>query len=166
MSDEPIKSCDCAGRPSFPVLPQLSQQSIYPYEVEPCPFRRADNLYRLEPQCAAVFPFRMEPGRSFPIGVVHSAPLTIQDRSLRVWISALPIGQSVIHKPYALSFWEANRVPRQHFVAYEQNSEEPKCEAQTLALPAGVLYLNVLNLVNSLNEFALRLTRCGCNDTP
>lgn len=156
-------ACNC---PPWPEITPLSVQPIYPFTIDPVPYKRAECIFRLEPMHAAVFRFRLNTGRSTPVGVVHTAPITIQDRSIRVWISTLPLGQSVISAPTSFFDWEANRVPKQHFVAYDEASEKPTTQVPTLAVPAGVLYLNVINLVNSLNEFALRLTRCACDDTP
>lgn len=144
----------------------MSTQPIYPFEIDPAPYRAAECLFRLQPMCAAVFRFRLPPGASTSVGVVHTAPITIQDRSLRVWVSQLPIGTSVVRHPASFFTWEANRVPGQHFVLYDEDSARPDVKVPALAVPQGFLYLNVANLVNSLNEFSLRLTRCPCNDTP
>lgn len=155
MSDT---ECHCSD--PIDVIPQQSRQPIYPYTVSPFP--DTGSTFTILPMNALVFPFRLCPGTSVQINVQHLA--RVQDRSLRCWVSYEPIGVSVSLKNYNAASWEANRNDREIIAIYDLNDAEPTGVTSTIAAPPGVFYLNVHNLINSSNQFALRLTQCGAAD--
>jgi hypothetical protein len=111
-----------------------------------------------------VFPFWLCPGKTVLTGVTHTA--RVQDRSIQCWVSSLPIGQSVVQQPYSAANWIASRNNRMVVAVYDLESPAPEPYEILIPTTPGLLYLNVLNLVNSSNEYALRLTECGCDATP
>jgi hypothetical protein len=155
-----MSECHCSDPIDVP--PPASRQPIYPYTVSPCP--SAPSTFTILPMNALVFPFRLCPDRSVQMSVAQTA--LVQDRSLRCWVSHEPIGTSVTLQSYAASFWEADRTGRHVVTIYDLDDTAPKGATSLIPAPPGVYYLNVHNLINSSNQFGLRLTQCGCAGTP
>lgn len=153
-------TCHCSDPIAVP--PPQSRQPIYPYTVSPCP--EVGCTFTILPMNALVFPFRLCPGTSIQISIQHLA--RVQDRSLRAWISYEPIGISVTQSTYNVSFWEPNRTDRYIITLYDRSIPEPTTTVSSIPADPGVFYLNVHNLVNSSNQFGLRLTQCGGADNP
>ena len=153
-------TCHCSDPITVPRI--FSQNPIYPFTVNPCP--RTGCSFTIPPMHCFVFPFNLCPEAIVQIAITHTAP--VQDRSLRAWVSYVPIGMSVTLLPYNVSFWEPNRTGRQTVTVFD-SSLPPPCGITTMiSATPGVYYLNVHNLVNSCNEFSVSLTQCGCDDTP
>ncbi|RYF13675.1 MAG: hypothetical protein EOO77_15175 [Oxalobacteraceae bacterium] len=150
----------CHFHDPITVIPQQSRQPIYPYTVNPCP--EVGCTFTILPMNALVFPFWLCPGVQVHINVQHLA--RVQDKSLRAWISHEPIGLSVTQQTYNVSFWEPNRTDRMVIALYDRDTPAPKGVTSSIPADPGVFYLNVHNLVNSSNQFGLRLTQCGCAD--
>lgn len=154
-------ACSCSD--PVPIPPPRSVQPIYPYEVSPTPFGPGCQ-FRVPHQQALVFPFMLCPGKAVEVVVTHTG--RVQDRSLRVWVANEPIGTHVIYNPYYLSFWHPNRVSPAVITVYDKDMQPPEGRPAAIPVEPGPIFINVLNMINSFNEFGLRLTQLGVQPTP
>lgn len=147
-------TCNCNDPIDVPSIPSV--QPIYPYCINPCATKGCS--FTIAPHTCYVFPFRLCPGAIVQSQIIHTG--RVQDRSLRAWISSIPLGQSITQLTYNLSFWEPNRTGKQIISIYDREIPPPCGGTAMIATDPGVLYLNVLNLINSSNQFSQTLTQC------
>jgi hypothetical protein len=117
----------------------------------------ANGMYEVLSGNVAYAPIAIGPGDAFEFTVTHVSPT--QDHSLRCWLSGVPNGMSLTER-LPLNYWHANRTISEKVVIHDL-SRSPIAPAPgrlgTIAVPPGPYFLNVLNLVNAANVFALRV---------
>lgn len=148
-------TCNCND--PIEVAPITARVPIHPYVVNPC--ATGNCQFTIPPMTCYVFPFRLCPDAVVQTLITHTG--AVQDRSLRAWFSREPLGQSVSLLPYNVSFWEPNRTGRQIMTVYDSVLPLPDYATSSIATEPGVYMLNVLNLINSSNQFSVTLTQCG-----
>lgn len=115
----------------------------------------ADGSYKVNPGSGRAFSFDVPSGGSVKAIVVQTM-LAQQDFSLRCWISAVMADATVSPLPPNHSLWPANRLPHPQIIIYDEALPRP--DGLTCAVTPGTYFLNVLNMTNAKNSFAVLLT--------
>lgn len=152
-------SCSCNDPVPTPPIPA---QAIYAMTIAPPPGPGCS--FRIPPSSVFAYPFWLCSGTFVEILAIHTAQ--VQDASLRLWISREPLGSQAIYIPQYLSFWEAGRNAGKLVTIHDGTVSVPKDRNLVAQLPPGPYFLNVLNLINSYNEFSLRIVQQGGMEGP
>lgn len=123
---------------------------LYQYTLNPSPI--SENRYSLSQGFLYVFEFSLLPSNKIFIIGTHLSN-SVQDHSIRFWISRDIGGTAIKHYPSGLNYWHPNRVPKE--IVGIQDESFPVVDKNVLASPPGTYYLNTLNLINSINVFSL-----------
>jgi len=81
-----------------------------------------------------------------------------QDFALRGWVSTQQGGNPVIDNPASQAQWPITGLQKRVVILYDMMAEAPVIDGIYLPLMPGAYWLNILNLVNEDNSFALEIT--------
>ena len=117
------------------------------------------NKYTLLPGTLGYFVINLAPMQSLTLSLnqlipnPHHLP---QDQSIRSWISTLIGGQSVVYSPESLNHWNLTALQKRIIQVYDSTNLSATQDL-AIGLTPGSYWLNVLNLVNETNYFALNI---------
>lgn len=118
------------------------------------------NKFILPSGVLGYFPISLEPGKLLTISMNQLIldPLHLpQDFSMRGWFSKSPGGVSVVYTPESLSRWHLTALQKRIIQIYDSSSDVEPTEPSSIGLLPGTYWLNILNLVNETNFFALNI---------
>jgi len=119
------------------------------------------NKFILPSGVLGYFPVTLEAGKALTFSMNHLIldPLHLpQDFSMRGWFSRkVPGGVSVIYTPESLSRWHLTALQKRIIQLYDSSSNIEPTQPSSIGLLPGEYWLNILNLVNETNFFALNI---------
>ncbi len=81
-----------------------------------------------------------------------------QDHSIRAWVSTQKGGNPVIENPVSAAQWTLSALQNRVITVYNlMGNYVPDDEHVSIGIPPGDYWLNVLNLVNEANSFAVEV---------
>ena len=131
------------------------------YAITEFTYSEQSNRYTIPQGGLGVVAFTLAPGGALALSMNQLAWDTLhlpQDQSLRGWISVAKGGNPVVDSPIGANHWSLTMLQKRVIVVYDMMGPAPETEAVSISLMPGAYWLNVLNLVNEANSFALDIT--------
>lgn len=101
-------------------------------------------------------PFTLQAMQRLDIEAVQATDDTKQDFSLRAWVSIAPLGPPDDRLPIVVRTWSPNRARGANTICYYDRNTVPDSPLASPSDP-GRYFLNILNMTNSANQFALTI---------
>jgi len=131
------------------------------YEKIELTYPSETNKFILPPGILGYFPITLGAGQilTFSMNQLILDPLHLpQDFSMLGWFSGLfPGGPSIIYTPEYLSRWHLTALQKRIIQIFDSSADIFPTEPASIGLLPGTYWLNILNLVNETNYFALNI---------
>ena len=117
--------------------------------------------YQITAGGALVYPISLDAGTWLKVSAAHTNFNRNQTWTMRFWISATPVGESISGNPYYSNRWVSPLKNAQHFAIYDITAPvapiDPTLNWLIGLPPLATYWLNARNMENRTNGFFLKL---------